>query len=82
VFDNLRRTKLYFRRKNTTIVHRPRLIDQLIAGLRDPLTLISATAGSGKTTLISEWRTGPGEGTPLARFSIDEGEHDPEQFFQ
>jgi LuxR family maltose regulon positive regulatory protein len=33
----------------------PRLIERLNAGLHRELTLISAPAGFGKTTLVSEW---------------------------
>ena len=36
-------------------VSRPRLIERLNAGLHRKLTLISAPAGFGKTTLLSEW---------------------------
>jgi LuxR family maltose regulon positive regulatory protein len=82
VLDNLLRTKLYPPHKKTPIVHRQRLIDQLIKGLLGPLTLVSSTAGSGKTTLICEWRAGYGEGTPVAWLSIDAGDNDPSRFFQ
>ena len=37
------------------VVHRPRLIERLDAGLRGKLTLISVPTGFGKTTLLSEW---------------------------
>jgi LuxR family maltose regulon positive regulatory protein len=36
-------------------VPRPRLIERLNAGLHRKLTLVSAPAGFGKTTLLSEW---------------------------
>ena len=39
----------------TDIVPRDRLLDQLNAGLHRPLTLISAPAGYGKSTLASRW---------------------------
>lgn len=48
-------TKLYIPPHRAGAVHRPRLIKRLQAGLRGKLTLISAPAGFGKTTLISEW---------------------------
>ncbi len=48
-------TKLYIPPHRTEAVHRPRLIKRLQAGLRGKLTLISAPAGFGKTTLVSEW---------------------------
>ena len=61
-------TKLCIPPVRSGLVPRPRLIEQLSAGLHCRLTLISAQAGSGKTTLISEWlqhRQSPGtqEGT-------------------
>jgi LuxR family maltose regulon positive regulatory protein len=45
----------------THIVPRPRLLAQLDAGVSRGLTLISATAGFGKTTLVTEWLTHHGE---------------------
>jgi LuxR family maltose regulon positive regulatory protein len=36
-------------------VPRQRLLDKLNAGLHSKLTLVSASAGFGKTTLLSEW---------------------------
>jgi LuxR family transcriptional regulator, maltose regulon positive regulatory protein len=48
-------TKLYLPPPRPTLVRRPRLVDQLNAGLHRKLTLISAPAGFGKTTLVGEW---------------------------
>jgi len=54
-------TKLYVPPPRPNLVRRPRLLKRLNAGLRQPggfgrkLTLISAPAGFGKTTLISNW---------------------------
>ena len=48
-------TKLYIPPPRPHIVLRPRLIEQLNEGLHRKLTLISAPAGFGKTTLVSEW---------------------------
>ena len=64
-----------------SLVPRPRLIEQLNEGLRlgCRLTLISAPAGFGKTTLLSEW-VHQCE-CPIAWFSIDEGDNDPVRFF-
>jgi LuxR family maltose regulon positive regulatory protein len=60
------------------MVSRPRLIERLNAGLHRKLTLISAPAGFGKTTLVSEWIEGLGR--PVAWLSLDEGENDPARF--
>ena len=51
----LLKTKLYIPPVRPEMVLRPRLIAQLNAGLQRKLTLISAPAGFGKTTLLSEW---------------------------
>ncbi len=48
-------TKLYIPPLRPKIVRRPRLIERLNAGLHRRLTLISAPAGFGKTSLVSEW---------------------------
>ena len=48
-------TKLYIPPLRQELVSRPRLIERLNAGLDRKLTLISAPAGFGKTTLLSEW---------------------------
>src|SRR5690349_6946050 len=50
-------TKLYIPPPRLNIVLRPRLSERLSAGLHRKLTLISAPAGFGKTTLISAWLT-------------------------
>ena len=48
-------TKLYIPLPRSKIVLRPRLIERLNDGLSGKLTLISASAGFGKTTLVSSW---------------------------
>ena len=51
----LLQTKLYIPPVRPELVSRPRLIERLNAGLHHKLTLVSAPAGFGKTTLLSEW---------------------------
>jgi len=64
-----------------SIVPRPRLTARLDQGLTRPLTLISAPAGFGKTTLLSEWRASrAGRGFPLAWLSLDNDDNDPTRF--
>jgi LuxR family maltose regulon positive regulatory protein len=48
-------TKFYIPPPRPKIVSRPRLVTRLYAALQGSLTLISAPAGFGKTTLASEW---------------------------
>jgi len=71
-------TKLYVPPPRPKIVLRPRLIDQLKKGLHRRLTLISAAAGFGKTTLVSEWVASCER--PVAWLSLDEGDNDPTRF--
>jgi LuxR family maltose regulon positive regulatory protein len=71
-------TKLYLPPPRQNSVLRPRLIERLDAGLQHGLTLISAPAGFGKTTLLSQWLAGCGR--PVAWLSLDDGESDPGRF--
>jgi len=64
----------------TRLVPRPRLIERLNAGLHRKLTLISAPAGFGKTTLLSEWVAGCER--PVAWVSLDEGDNHPVRFWR
>jgi LuxR family transcriptional regulator, maltose regulon positive regulatory protein len=48
-------TKLYIPPTQPKVIPRPRLIEQLNEGVHSKLILISASAGFGKTTLVSEW---------------------------
>ncbi len=74
-------TKLYLPPARRNLVSRPRLTARLGEGLTRPLTLISAPAGYGKTTLISEWRaSAAGRDFPLAWLSLDEGDNDTARF--
>ena len=73
-------TKLYPPPARRRIVLRPRLVERLNEGLAagNKLTLVSAPAGSGKTTLISEWVTGCGRAATW--LSLDEADSDPSRF--
>lgn len=71
-------TKLYLPPARQTLVDRPVLLDQLNEGLRGRLTLVSAPAGFGKTSLVAAWRKQCE--TPLAWVSLDEEDNDPLRF--
>jgi LuxR family transcriptional regulator, maltose regulon positive regulatory protein len=71
-------TKLYIPPPPPTVVLRPRLVERLNAGLHRRLTLISAPAGFGKTTLVSAWVAESGR--KVAWLSLDEGDNDPTRF--
>ena len=71
-------TKLYIPPSRPKVVLRPRLVERLNAGLHRKLTVISAPAGFGKTTLVSEWVAGCERSA--AWLSLDEGDNDPTRF--
>ena len=71
-------TKLYIPPPRPKIVLRPRLIERMNEGMHCKLTLISASAGFGKTTLVSEWVVVCEQ--PVAWLSLDEGDNDPNRF--
>ena len=48
-------TKLFIPATRPELVPRPRLIARLNSGLHRKLTLVSAPAGFGKTTLVTDW---------------------------
>ncbi len=84
-------TKLYIPPPRPKVVSRPRLIERLNEGKQHPsgVTLISAPAGFGKTTLVSEWIAaltpsplpmGEGLGVRAAWLSLDEGDNDLTRF--
>jgi LuxR family maltose regulon positive regulatory protein len=77
----LLQTKLYIPPVRPELVSRPRLIKRLDEGLRlgCKLTLISAPAGFGKTTLVTEWLDGADR--PRTWLSLDENDNDPARFF-
>ncbi len=75
-------TKLFIPRPAPTLVARPRLMARLTAGAQRSLTLVTAPAGWGKTTLLSAWRSDPGSGAfVVAWVSLDAGDNDPVRFW-
>src|SRR5450432_4134612 len=71
-------TKLYVPPPRSKVVARRHLIERLNEGQHRKLTLVSAPAGFGKTTLVSEWIAGAER--PAAWLSLDEGDNDPTCF--
>ena len=71
-------TKLYIPPLRPNVVSRPRLLERLNEGLHRKLTLISAPAGFGKTTLLSAWVAGCDR--QVAWLSLDEADSDPARF--
>ncbi|MGV8896289.1 MAG: LuxR C-terminal-related transcriptional regulator [Rhodoglobus sp.] len=78
-------TKLFVPPPRAQAVARPRLIQKLDAGIRSgrKLTLISAPAGFGKTTILSAWISHAREQEPdlnVAWLSLDARDNDPMRF--
>ncbi len=73
-------TKLYMPPVGPRWVPRPHLIQQLEEGLHlgQRMTLVSAPAGFGKTTLLSEWLRQADR--PVTWLSLDDGDNDPTRF--
>ncbi len=73
--EDILQTKLYIPPLRPNFVARPRLIQKLKQGLGGKLTLVSAPAGYGKTTLVAEGLLNP------AWLSLDENDNDPTRFW-
>jgi LuxR family maltose regulon positive regulatory protein len=71
-------TKLFKPPLRPKAIHRPHLTTCLDEGQQRQLTLISAPAGFGKTTLVSEWIAGSGR--PVAWLSLDSEDNDLARF--
>ena len=78
-------TKLYVPRSRRGLVPRPRLSERLDRGIASTLMLVSAPAGFGKTTLLTEWLAAgpaaPGDERLVAWLSLDRGDNDPASFW-
>ena len=81
-------TKLFVPLIRPELVRRPRLIERLNDTLTRDLTLVSAPAGFGKTTLVSAWvgelrangQSVSGSGNCIGWLSLDEADGDTERF--
>ena len=72
------RAKLYVPRNRANAVPRSRLHERLDEGARRELTVVSAPAGFGKTTLLTDWSQR--SELPVAWVSLDERDDDPARF--
>jgi LuxR family maltose regulon positive regulatory protein len=72
------RTKLRLPFTRPGQVSRPRLQEQIVQGLRGPLTLVTAPAGFGKTTLVASCIAGCG--LPAAWLSLDKDDNQAGRF--
>jgi LuxR family maltose regulon positive regulatory protein len=75
-------TKLHAPRRRHGMVERQRLKDRLSAPDAASVTLVSAPAGFGKTSLLAEWLVGDGDGARATSWvSLDAGDNDPAAFW-
>ena len=78
-------TKFYIPRSRRDLVPRPRLSERLDRGTASKLMLVSAPAGFGKTTLLTEWLAagpaGPAGERLAAWLSLDRADNDPASFW-
>lgn len=75
-------TKLHLPRSRANGVSRPRLVEKMLSGIQRSgcWILVSAPAGFGKTTLLSEFTGGIEH--PVAWVSLDEADNDPMRFWR
>ena len=74
-------TKLHVPRQRRDLVRRPDLGHRLDGALSSPLTLVSAPAGFGKTTLLTQWLAGTASPrAAIAWLSLDARDNDPALF--
>src|SRR5690242_3484519 len=75
-------TKLHVPRWRRSLVARPRLSERLSRGAESALTLVSAPAGFGKTTLLAEWlAVAAADERSVAWLSLDQRDNDPALFW-
>jgi len=75
-------TKLQVPRRRRDLIARPRLSERLTRGAESALTLVSAPAGFGKTTLLADWLAAPAaNGRSGAWLSLDQRDNDPALFW-
>ena len=77
-------TKLFVPRPRPGQVARSRLVERLDRGAEARLVLVSAPAGFGKTTILTEWLSRLGAGARprhAAWLSLDRGDNDPAHFW-
>jgi LuxR family maltose regulon positive regulatory protein len=76
--DRLLATKLHQPRPRSRLVSRSHLVERLQHGVERALTLVSAPAGFGKTTLLAQWLVQ--SSMPVAWLSLEAEDNDPTRF--
>src|ERR1700733_14114188 len=63
------------------LIRRPNLMAALNRAARKPVTIISAPAGTGKTSLLRAWANQPGQAGRIAFMTVRPGQHDMQLFW-
>jgi LuxR family transcriptional regulator, maltose regulon positive regulatory protein len=74
-------TKLYVPRARPDLVPRRRLSELLDRGSSSTLTLVSAPAGFGKSTLLAQWLAATSDEGSAGWVSLDRADNDPVSFW-
>jgi LuxR family maltose regulon positive regulatory protein len=75
-------TKLYVPKLRRGLVVRPRLLERMGDGAEARLTMVSAPAGFGKTTVLAAWmQEASAEGRCVAWLSLDAADNEPASFW-
>jgi LuxR family maltose regulon positive regulatory protein len=76
-------TKLHLPAARPNLVRRPRLTDRMVRDALPRVVLVSAPAGFGKTTLLSQWLTASRDpDSAVAWVSLDGGDNDPARLLE
>lgn len=78
LLEHLLITKLQTPRLRKRLVSRSHLMQRLQQGMEQPITLVSAPAGFGKTTLLAQWLTQSGR--PTVWLSLEDEDNEPNRF--
>jgi LuxR family maltose regulon positive regulatory protein len=73
--------KFRIERGAASVIVRQRLLDRLSDGVRRPLTLVSAPAGAGKSTLVGSWASAGLSPGALTWITLDQGDAQPGVFW-
>jgi len=79
MIPSILKTKLHIPVPLSNCIHRPRLMKKLEEGKSCKLTLVSAPAGFGKSTLVSDWIQ-RSSSSLFTWLSLDDGENNPVRF--
>ncbi len=82
IYNLLLATKLYQPPVRHNLVARPRLVEQMSVALQRKLTLITAPAGFGKTTVLSAWCDTLDTTIPHTWLSLDASDNDLTRFWR